>query len=178
MGTMADLIRGSEATPAHEVVSTVPKSLSDLIRKALRKDPDQRFRTAEEMRDALRRFRTSPDDLVDKEISTIRSLAGISSADLESRLKNVIERYPEAPRAYQELGEFYNGCQRFSDAVPVFIRGIECNPTHAHLHLDLALAYRGLGKNGDFVRILKKAVELDRGFERYASVLLLTVGES
>lgn len=178
MGTMADLIRTSEPLPAHEVFSDVPKSLSELIRKALRKDPKQRFKTAEEMRDSLRRFRTSPDDLVDKEISQIRALAGTSSVDLEARLKDVIKRYPEAPRAYQELGEFYNGSQRFGDAVPIFERGIECNPTHACLRLDLALAYKGLGRNAEFARCLKEAVDLDRSFERYANVLLLTIREN
>jgi len=130
------------------------------------------------MRDSLRRFRTSTDDLVDKEISQIRALAGTSSVDLEALLKDVIKRYPEAPRAYQELGEFYNGSQRFGDAVPIFERGIECNPTHACLRLDLALAYKGLGQNADFARCLKEAVDLDRSFERYANVLLLTIREN
>jgi serine/threonine protein kinase len=175
-GTMFDLIRGSEPIAAHEVVAEVPKSLSDLIRKAMHKDPEQRFRTAEEMRDALKRFRTSPDDLIEKEISTIRSMPGLSSADLESSLRDLTKRYPDSPKVYQELGEFYNGCQRFTDAVPVFKRGIESNPTHAHLQLDLALAYKGLGRNSEFAACLKKAVELDHSFRRYADVLLSTVG--
>jgi len=174
-GTMSDLIRGSEPRAVHELVTGVPKGLSDIIRKALRKDPEQRFRTAEEMRDALKRIRTSPDDLIEKDIATIRSLPGLPSADLESGLKDLVSRYPNSPKVYQELGEFYNGCQRYSDAVPIFKRGIESNSTHAQLRLDLALAYKGLGQNTEFTACLKTAVELDNSLKRFADVLLSTV---
>jgi ATP-dependent Clp protease ATP-binding subunit ClpA len=90
MGTMADLIRASEPTPAHEVISGVPKSLSELIQKALRKDPEQRFNTAEEMRDALKRFRTSPDDKVIHRSASLKALfARAEAAAREANEKEV-----------------------------------------------------------------------------------------
>jgi len=177
MGTMADLIRRIEPKAAHEVKAQVPRVLSDIIGKALRKDPAQRFNTADEMREALIRFRTCPDDLIAGEIAELRKLGAVDAAVLESRLKDLIKRYPASSKVCQELGEFYNGLQRFGEAVIFFKRGVECDSNNAHLHFDLALAYKGLGQKADFVRHMKQAAALDRSFERYAAVLLSTVGE-
>jgi serine/threonine protein kinase len=178
MGTMADLIRRADPVPPNEILQEIPKTLNEIIMKALRKDPSGRFATADEMRDELERFRTSPDDLVEKEISQIRGAVGLSSMELERRLADLAKRYPGCPMVYQELGEFYNGSQRFLDAVPTFKKGIECHPTNARLHLDLALAYKGAGRNDEFVQSLQKAVELDPSFGRYAKVLLSAAGGS
>lgn len=174
-GTMADLIRHAEPEAACEVNPVIPRALSDIIAKALRKDPNDRFQTADEMREALSRFRRYPDDLIDREISAVRGLGALGSPALESRLLDLTNRYPNSAKVYQELGEFYNGSQRFSEAVPVFKRGIQHDPSSAHLHFDLALAYKGLGRIADFVQCMKQAVGLDRTLERYAAVLLSTV---
>src|SRR5579872_6944553 len=65
-GTMIDLIRGSDPAP---MPADVPKALKDIIAKALRKDPAERFRTTDEMRDALKSLRSTPDNSVAREIS-------------------------------------------------------------------------------------------------------------
>ena len=176
MGTMADLIRRADPIAPSEIVPDLPKTLNDIIVKALHKDPSRRFATAEAMRNELKRFRTSPDDIVEKEILQIRGTVGLSSTEFEQRLTDLANRYPTCSMVYQELGEFYNGSQRFSDAVPIFKKGIECHPDNARLHLDLALAYKGTGRKDEFVKSLETAVDLDPSFGRYAKVLLSTAG--
>jgi tetratricopeptide (TPR) repeat protein len=175
---MIDLIRSSDPVPAHRAGAEVPKTLSDLIEKALRKNPRERFRTAKEMRDALKSFQSNPDDQVAKEISKILSVPGADPAELESGLLYLARRFPESAAICEKLGQFYNGSQRFADAVMIFKRGIECHPRHAQLHFDLALAYKGLAQNNEFVSFMKKAVELDHNLERYAHVALLTVAHN
>lgn len=79
-----------------------------------------------------------------------------------------------AKHHYQCLGEFFNRCQRYADAIQAFKKGIECNADSGLLHWDLALAYQRVGQRSEAARHLERAMALglDASLERHAAMLL------
>jgi len=151
-----------------------PAALNEILDRALQKDPSRRYQSAEEMIAALKQLGKGPENEVEKEIMALRAASGISPQAMERRLCALAENYPDSPRACSELGEFFNGCQRYAEAVATFRRGIEVNPRHALLLWDLALALHSLGKRVEAAQTLATAIELglDPSLQRYAQTLL------
>jgi serine/threonine protein kinase len=176
LGVMTDLIRRSQPKPASEVSGgNVPQKLSEIIAVALRKEKTDRYKNAEEMIDALKRFREKPDDRIEKEIAVIQELtSGVSSREKETKLQELVKKYPKAPSVYQELGLFYNGCLRYAEAIATFQKGLAFNQSHALLHFNLANAYQGRGQSTEAAQNFQKAVDLglDPSFEAYAKARL------
>ena len=98
----------------------------------------------------------------------------MSSPDAEGKLKALLSKNPDEPRAYQYLGEYYNRCQRYGDAITVFEEGIGKSPKDALLHWDLALALQRHGRKKDAARSLRSAISLglDASLQRHAEMLL------
>jgi serine/threonine protein kinase len=176
IGTMTDLIRREDPRPPCEVLTSVPKHLSDIVTRALSKNPVERYGTAEEMVRALRRFRHGSDSRVEQEFALIRAKmeGGSSSSVIEQELKGIVLRYESDPRAYQYLGEYYNRCQRHVEAVAAFKDGLKVDRDSALLHWNLALAYQGTGKRDLAAACLEKALGLglDPSLQRHAALLL------
>jgi len=176
IGTMTDLIRRAHEVAACEVCSDVPTALSDIIACALHKRPAERYASAEEMGEALRRFREKSENRLEKEMAAIRaSMGGAEQAsDMEAKLRGLVAKYPRDPRVYQYLGEFYNRCERHAEAIAAFKKGIEFNASNALLHWDLALAYQRVGQRADAACSLEKAMSLglDASLQRHAATLL------
>lgn len=176
LGTMADLIRRIDPTPACELCPDVPRALSEIIMKSLRKRPSERHATAGEMCEALRKFRQKVESHVDEELAAIRgAMTGIDNeGEVEKKLRSLALKYPKEPRVYQHLGEFYNRCGRFADAIDAFKEGLKITPDHALLHWDLALAYQKVGKRAEAAQGLERAMALglDASFQRHAASLL------
>lgn len=178
IGTMVDLIRHGDHLPAHEVCPDVPRPLSRLIDRALRKDPAQRFATAAEMYAALSGLEDGEDGELGQELAAVRRLmTGSDQADLsraEGLLQSLIARHPGSVRVHQQLGELYNLCQRYHDAISAFTRGLQVDPDNIMLHWDLALAYLKSGRGSKAVRHLEKVVAEapDASLRRHAGTLL------
>jgi serine/threonine protein kinase len=49
-------VRNADVTPIHEVVREVPPALGDIVMKALKREPAERWQSAAELQDALQRF--------------------------------------------------------------------------------------------------------------------------
>lgn len=166
-------ICSAEPVSATKLNPEVPPALNDIIMRALSKRPSDRYRSADEMCRALIRFRQRPNERIEKEIAAIRASSG-GSHETETKLKELVAKYPEDATVCQHLGEFYNRCERHGEAVAAFREGIRRDAENAILHWDLALAYQKVGQRDEAVRCLKAAMKLglDASFQRHAANLL------
>jgi serine/threonine protein kinase len=174
IGTMADLIRRADHQPACEVCPDVPVPFSKIIDRALSKEPGARP-TSRELHDGLLDL-LKKQDALESEIAPIREqmAGGNASADIESRLRQIVRRHARNPKAYQYLGEFFNQCQMHLDALNAFQKGLELDQKNAPLMWDCALACQRLGRKQDAVKHLKGALAqgLDPSLKRFAQSLL------
>jgi serine/threonine protein kinase len=175
IGRMVDLIRTADPPPAREACPDVPPALSDVLARALAKKPADRFAGAAEMQAALQECLRSGRDEVEAEIRALRETSSCeNSGVIEARMNALIARHPQDPRAYQYLGEFYNLCQSYSEAIDTFKRGLKAAGDNALLHWDLALAYQKQNKRRAAAAHLEKAIALglDPSLRQYAVNLL------
>lgn len=182
VGTMTDLIRRAEPVPACELCPEVPRALSDIIARAMCKRPSERYSSAVEMRETLKHFRERTEGGVEQELAAMRGLMGGADmgSNVEERFEALVKKYPRDPRPYQYLGEFYNRCVRYQDAIATFQKGIEVDPANALLHWDVGLAYQRMGQRADAARSLEKAMALglDASLQRHATALLKVLRRS
>jgi tetratricopeptide (TPR) repeat protein len=176
LGELADMIRRMEHRPACELNPEIPSTLSAIIDRSLRKKATDRYTSATEMRETLRQFRQRAQNQIEEEMAAIReAMAGMDQiGHAEAKIQKLVAKYPRDARAYQYLGEFYNRCQRFPEALAAFEKGLEINRDHALLHWDLALVYQRIGRREDAARALKRAIALglDASLQRHATTLL------
>ena len=174
-GLLVDLIRSEDPIPPSEI-NRLPEELERIILKALEKDLRRRFTSATEMLQALERFRQGRGDGVEKDIADVRAMMGAGEVPdvLERKALEIVEHFPQTSKSYQFLGEFYNRCQRYSDAVAAFRKGIRQNPSDALLRWNLALAYQKQGRHRQAIAELRKAVDigLEGSLRRHATRLL------
>jgi len=175
-GILIDLIRQGKPVPACKVCPDVPEPLSDIIDRALSKNPKKRYSSADEMLKAFGDSQSEEINEIEKKMAPIREL--ISSSEdtslIESKLRDLRDLYPENSRVYQYLGEFYNRCQRYEKAITTFNKGLNFDAGNALLYWDLALAYQRIENKSNAVKSLKKAMALglDPGIQRHATILL------
>ncbi len=112
-------------------------------------------------------------------LAEVRELINRDDCDRRAadELRRLVNEFLDNPRAYQHLGEYYNRCQMYPEAIEVFRKGIELDGNNALLHWDLALAYHRMGSKADAEKHLEKAMslDLDPGLRQYAATLLKTL---
>jgi serine/threonine-protein kinase len=174
-GVLVDLIRVGHHSPACEINPDVPPEVSAIISRALEKDPAQRYSNPDEMISALKAYNRE-DARVEKEYKPIReSMDEMASMnEVESKLKGLVKKHPRSHKSYQYLGEFYNRCQRYPEAIAAFRKGIELNGEDALLYWDMALAYQKTGQREEAISSLSKAMALglDASLQRHAAMFL------
>lgn len=171
-GKVIDLIRDARVTLKfpHEV--NIPEQLKMIIDKSLMRDPMVRYQTADEMLyDLNRYFKNEDDECIERCVAELQDL---DFKTAERRLKELVNKYPQNPASYISLGEYYNRCQRYNDAVQIFDKGLTINPDNALLIRDKALALYQSGQKLEAKKVLKKALELglDQKLEKQAKSLL------
>ena len=173
---VVDLIREGHFKPASECRPEISQELDQIISKSLQGAPADRFGSAEEMLEHLSTWRQGAASKVEGVFESARELLSSMepAPDAEDKLKDLLAKYPDDPRAYQYLGEYYNRCQRYGDAIAAFKGGIERRPDNALLHWDLALAYQRMGQKREAGQNLEKAMSLglDASLQRHAGILL------
>ncbi len=178
LGELIDLIRAATFVPVSELRGDVPPALEEIVDRALRKKPRDRF-SAAEMAEALPHALAAQGGS-HEELEAGRRLSASAepSSDCEGRLCALVRRHPNEARAYQYLGEFYNRCLRYADAIEVLGHGLQVSPDDAVLHWDMALAWRQQGKREEARKHLERALAL--GLEARlagpAKTLLKTLG--
>ena len=176
LGAMVNIILNAEITPPREHRPEIPEELESIILRALRREPADRFGSADEMMQHLRAWREGESDSVDAELEAARALLSSMepAPDAEDKLKDLLDRFPDEPKAFQYLGEYYNRCQRYGDAIVIFEQGLSRVPDSALLHWDLALAYQKKGQKEEARRNIEQAMSLglDASLQRHAAMML------
>ncbi len=164
--------------------STVPTRLQTVIEKALRKDPRERYQTAEEMLQDLTSIREKPEktsleERIEREIvSVLHRFPDPSQSNIvEKTLTQILKEHPEFPVVYLKVGEFYNKRGRYNEAINIFKRGLELDKDNPLLHWGVAIASLELGNHSQSEKSIKKALDLglEASLERYAKILLTNV---
>lgn len=154
----------------------VPPWLDAIVLRALRKEPAQRYASAEQMKAAF-----AARDGLDDRITTIRQLLlGDDLRQAERAVRALIAEFPRSSRAREYLGEVHNRQLRHADAIRAFQDAIELDPGNALLHWSLALAYQRVGNARYASQSLRQAIELglEPRIRRHATSLLRSLGES
>ena len=122
-----------------------------------------------------RQYRDGEDEEVDENLNGIQELISSNKInEAEKLLIQLSKSYPENSKVYLNLGEFYNKCQRYNDAIRTFQRGIEINPEFALFFRDIALSLRIVGREKEAIDALNKSIELglEDNLEKHANILL------
>ncbi len=176
VGKVVDLIRRGEFTPPREHRPDIPEALERVILRSLAREVPDRYPGAREMMEELQAWREGKGDQVTAELEAARELLSSRepAPEAESKLKALLDQYPDEPRAYQYLGEYYNRCQRYGHAISTFREGLKRHPDCALLHWDLALAHQKKGQKREAAAALERAMELglDASLQRHAAMLL------
>lgn len=178
-GEIAEIIKDDSIKLEFPEGTRVPPKLQAIVGKALRRNPSERYKTADIMLKDLDRFMRNDDDSVEEEIGQIHHLltdpAKIPAA--EAKFEDLMRKYPDSPRVYLYTGEYYNKCGNFKKAIDIFKKGIEKSPSDAMLHWGIGIAYQNEEDFRKAVESIEKALELGLGvnLENYAKMLLKTL---
>lgn len=137
----------------------IPVPLQNIVSKALVRDPRYRYQTADEMLNDLKKY--EDDTYINRCGDEIRELFNDGKInEAEERWKEAVKKYPQNPASYLGLGEFYNKCLQYKEAIQVFRKGIQHCPECALLYRDLALSLNAMNLKGEAINAMKKAKEL------------------
>jgi len=156
------------------------KTLARFRLKAIERESNKRYQTAESLLKAIRSYRKGRDedeDEIDKYVFETQELfisGKFKTSEAEKKLKELIDKYPQTPKSYIGLGEFYNRCQRYQDAIRVFNKAIELNPKFAMAYRDMALSLHTVGQRNDAIANMRKALKLglEQSIEKHALKLM------
>lgn len=158
---MIDMICSACFRPACELRPEIPSHVSKVIDRSLKKNPSDRFHTAEEMLLALTGVSAAADDPVTAELAVIRKRIGSNcSHTLEQSLQTLASEHPNDARVFRCLGEFYNRVERQDDALASYERSVACDPRDATSQYLLGLAYQRARRTDMAIASFKRAVEL------------------
>ena len=147
-------IDSEDPVPPREHNPKINAKLNALLLKGLEKDTKRRFRSAQEMLDAL-----GPD--LDEEIAALRkTFQDGKEEEVERQARELLERKPNEPRLFMLIGECCNRRQQFLRAEEALRKGIAANPDHADLHFYLAPAlwFQGGEKRAQAVPTMERAI--------------------
>lgn len=179
-GVAMNLVQDESVKLVFPSEKIVPRQIQEILKKALKRNPLERYKTASEMLKDLKEFAChGGDEAVETEIGMIQALLHDpkQASSAERNLKELQKRFPDSARIYLHLGEFYNRQGNYGKAIQMLTEGIEKDPENALLHWDLAISYQKCGHWSSASENLKKALDLglEGSLERYARALLRTL---
>ncbi len=162
MHIIFERILKNNPVPPHELNPDIDKKLSEIILKMMEPDMEKRYQTVEEVRHALQNYLNSSEiPALEKFLAECEELIFQNNIELaEKKLHTLVKNYPDEPRVLLNLGELYNRCRHFPEAIAVFSRGIQRFPNHAIFYRDLALALSKTGCISEAKELMIKAVHL------------------
>jgi serine/threonine protein kinase len=169
---LMDSIKKKDPSSPRSLNPDIDPVLNDVILKMINRDIHRRYQSAGELIQALDRYLQGIDPREDEIDGCISEIYGyirdFEYQEAESRLRALLEKFPDHPKVILNLGELYNRCQRYPEAIVLLRKGIEKNPGVALLYRDLALALHNSGEVREGIRVLKKA--LDLGLEKHIEI--------
>lgn len=178
-GKVIDLIKDENVKLTFPEDVEIPSQIQAIISKTLKKNPKHRYQTAGEVLKDMKKSIKDEDESVEKEICMIQQIlidpTKVSLA--EEKLTEILKRFPDSPRIYLRLGEFYNKCENYDKAIDIFKKGMEKNPDFSLFYWGIAIAYHKKGNLKSAAEALEKALSLglEGSLARYAKVLLETI---
>jgi tetratricopeptide (TPR) repeat protein len=134
----------------------IDAKLNDLILRGLQKDPDSRFKSAQEMMEAFGPSAAG-------EIDSLREMFNEGcEADAETRARELLKSFPSEVAIYLLIGEFCNRRQQYAQAEEILRKGIAIAPERADLHFYLAPALwsQGVRKRQQALAEMERALDL------------------
>lgn len=175
-GKVMNHIRDDNIKLLFPTETTIPLKIQNIVSKVLIREPALRYKSVDDILKDLRKFNRRSDDSIEREVSSIRQMLQDPSQTsvAEEQLKKIAEKYPDEPKIYVYLGEFYNKCENHEKAIEMFQEGIEKDPGEALFYWGIAFAYQKTGEFNSAIAALKKALDigLEKSQERYAKALL------
>jgi serine/threonine protein kinase len=169
---LMESIKTKDPPPPRSLNPDIDPVFNDIILKMMHRDYHRRYQSTVELINTLDKYLQGIDprgDEIDNSLSEIRSIIrDFHYQEAESRLISLLEKFPDNPKLILNLGELYNRCQRYPEAITLLRRGIEKNPGEALLKRDLALALYNSGEKREAIRVLKKALNL--GLEKHIEI--------
>lgn len=173
-----DGIRLKDPEPPMKLNSDIDERLNKIILKAINKDLNKRYKTADDLLRTIKVYRQGideEDEYIEKALFEAQELFQLDRIkDAEKALINLTKKYSNNPKGYLGLGEFYNRCQRYRDAIKTFKRGIEFDKEFALFYRNIALSLSATSEQKEAINSLKKALELglDSSLKKHAITLL------
>ncbi len=161
-----DKIYYEDPVPPAQINKDVDEELNAIILKAIDKNNSGRYPTARALLDELRIYAGCGKFDKERRDIGVRVEAGLELLRFgrfekaEEKFKEIVTEYPDNPKSYLALGEFYNRCQRCKEAVSVFKRGLRLEADSALLYRDMAFSLHKIGSLKQAIAALKKAIEL------------------
>jgi serine/threonine protein kinase len=175
-GAVVERIRDPQARLFFSDNVEVSPRVRQVIAKALERDPALRYQRAKEMLVALSLEEIVVNDDVERQLGLIQDLLNdpTKMGVVEQQLKELMVRFPDSPRVYVQLGEFYNHGSNYAKAIECFSKGLAKDSRNCFLYWGLAVAHEKQGNVESAIVALKKALEGDLpvGLRRYAKILL------
>lgn len=169
------ILRSSPKNP-REINPNIDEKISKIIMKAIEREPNNRYQTADSLLKAIKSFKDGKDEDEDEinkcifETQEFFISGKFKTSEVEIKLKELINKYPQNPRTYIGLGEFYNRCQKYQDAIKNFSKAIELNSKFAMAFRDKALSLYMIGKQNDAIKNMRTALKLglEKSIEKHA----------
>lgn len=178
IGATIDKIRNEMPVRPMDVNHDIDERLNRIILKAINRDLKERYSSAEEFLKSIRLYRRGideEDEYIDKALSEMHELFRLDKIkEAEKKIVALTKQYPQKPKCYLGLGEFYNRCQRYREAIKVFKKGLEIDSDSALFYRDMALSLHATGSHEKAIESLKRAIKLgmEQSLERHAVSLL------
>jgi len=75
--------------------------------------------------------------------------------------KDVISKYPEKERAYNNLGVLYKDRKEYDSAIKEYQKALEIDPNYAYAYYNLGIVYHDLGEQNRALEAYQKSIELN-----------------
>jgi predicted Zn-dependent protease len=166
---IAEVCRGKPKAPAD--ISNVPNDLSDIILWAMHHEVAQRCQSAKELRQALEKVHASlegeeadlptcPPESPEIDRLIAEAWKEHKSQALELALKNIIAHFPDQPKGYCSLAEFYNKQLLVRQAIQVLEEGRRRCLKDSKLLMNLAAGYYATKQQQRALDTLREASRL------------------
>ncbi|HEC93281.1 MAG TPA: serine/threonine-protein kinase, partial [Candidatus Atribacteria bacterium] len=161
-----------------DIDDVVIEEINNIILKAIDSDLTRRHKTIDELYqeidNILEKLEKPKEDfeLCIKEAKKLRNIG--QTAKAERKYKEVLKNFPNNPRSYYYLSEFYNYVRIPYKAKNILSEGIKRFPGSSLLHYNLALTLREI-EDPKALKELEKAIEigLPEKVEKTAKLLLM-----
>lgn len=155
---------------------SVPAGVRTVLTKALQRDPGRRYASADAMLADLERLDQYREVELEQILAEWQSavMTPEQIAQIEQQIPQLTAQYPDSVRLYLFIGEFYNKCSHYDQAIQAFQTGVGLDPSQAMLYWGLAMASEKRREYQAAVKYLEKALAcgLEKSHERYARILL------